>query len=135
MPIYEYVCETCSSEVEEMQKFSDPPLSECPQCHELKLIRKVSKTSFHLKGNGWYKDHYGLKTESAESKAKTEKSKPQETATPVESSSSANSESKSTETTPPATSAKPAETKPSSAANTSNNVATNTSNSSATSST
>ncbi len=40
-----------------MQKFSDEPLSTCPQCGgDLKKL--ISNTSFVLKGTGWYKTDY-----------------------------------------------------------------------------
>ena len=32
MPIYEYQCEECGHVVEALQRMSDPPLSDCPQC-------------------------------------------------------------------------------------------------------
>ena len=60
MPIYEYICKSCEHEFEEMQRFSDAPLEQCPSCkEESSLQRKVSKSAFHLKGGGWYKDGYG----------------------------------------------------------------------------
>ena len=68
MPIYEYVCKSCGHEFEEIQRFSDAPLEQCPMCHEQSSVqRKVSKSAFHLKGGGWYKDGYGsAKPESSE---------------------------------------------------------------------
>ena len=68
MPIYEYVCKSCGHEFEEMQRFSDAPLEQCPMCHEQSSVqRKVSKSAFHLKGGGWYKDGYGsAKPENSE---------------------------------------------------------------------
>ena len=32
MPIYEYQCENCEKVHEVMQKFSDAPMKECPEC-------------------------------------------------------------------------------------------------------
>ena len=58
MPIYEYLCRSCGYEFEEVQKFSDPAFDECPSCGESCAERKVSISSFHLKGGGWYKDGY-----------------------------------------------------------------------------
>ncbi|BCB96123.1 hypothetical protein JZK55_10450 [Dissulfurispira thermophila] len=57
MPIYEYECLQCGKNHEVMQKFSDAPLSMCPDCggHMKKLI---SNTSFVLKGSGWYVTDY-----------------------------------------------------------------------------
>ena len=59
MPIYEYLCKECQHELEEMQKFNDAPLTECPQCTQSSLERILSKSAFHLKGGGWYQDGYG----------------------------------------------------------------------------
>ena len=58
MPIYEYRCQQCGHDFEEMQKFSDPPVERCPECGSLEARRKVSVSAFHLKGGGWYKDGY-----------------------------------------------------------------------------
>ncbi len=37
-----------------MQKFSDAPLTKCPECGKDTLKKQVSLTSFQLKGTGWY---------------------------------------------------------------------------------
>jgi len=65
MPIYEYKCENCGHEFEEMLHFSerDNPINDpCPfpTCAG-KVHLKMSLGSFHLKGGGWYKDGYGDK--------------------------------------------------------------------------
>ena len=61
MPIYEYECGVCGR-VEVIQKVSDKPLKECPDCLEKgkhsKVTRMVSPAAFHLKGTGWYKTDY-----------------------------------------------------------------------------
>lgn len=62
MPIYEYACTTCGHRFEVFQKMSDPPPSLCPSCGADEVRKLVSAASFVLKGGGWYKDHYGLKT-------------------------------------------------------------------------
>lgn len=54
MPIYEYRCEGCSHELEAMQKFSEPVLTDCPSCGKPLLRKLVSAAGFHLKGSGWY---------------------------------------------------------------------------------
>jgi putative FmdB family regulatory protein len=61
MPIYEYTCPDCGKDFDELQKFSDPPVSVCPTCKAGNVKKRISATSFVLKGGGWYKDHYGLK--------------------------------------------------------------------------
>lgn len=60
MPIYEYRCQKCGHELEVMQKISDPAPDPCPKCGAAQgLERLVSRSSFQLKGGGWYSDLYG----------------------------------------------------------------------------
>ena len=54
MPIYEYQCTACGHQLEAIQKFSDEPLHECPECHKPDLQKLISSSAFHLKGGGWY---------------------------------------------------------------------------------
>lgn len=54
MPIYEYRCSSCGHELEAMQKFSDPLLTNCPACRNDALVKLVSAAGFQLKGGGWY---------------------------------------------------------------------------------
>lgn len=61
MPLYEFKCPECGFKKERLQKYADAP-PECPHCH-VPTQRCVSAGSFELKGTGWYRDHYGLKTE------------------------------------------------------------------------
>jgi len=56
MPTYEYRCERCGN-FEEMQRITSPPLSRCPRCKR-KVRRLISKTSFQLRGSGWYVTDY-----------------------------------------------------------------------------
>jgi putative FmdB family regulatory protein len=60
MPIYEYQCDACGQISEELQKFSDPPLTTCRHCQG-KLSKLISHSAFHLKGGGWYVSDYGNK--------------------------------------------------------------------------
>ena len=64
MPIYDFICPICKNTQEITQKISDP----APICHnlekhmyreEISMIKQISKTSFVLRGEGWYKDLYG----------------------------------------------------------------------------
>lgn len=61
MPIYEYECASCRHKFEELQKISDKPLAKCPSCGKLKVDRLISKSSFTLKGDGWYASGYSKK--------------------------------------------------------------------------
>ena len=58
MPIYEYACEKCDSEFEVEQRITDDPIKSCPGCKSRKVKRLISRTSFVLKGGGWYSDLY-----------------------------------------------------------------------------
>lgn len=75
MPIYEYICEKCGSHLEVMQKVSDAPLKRCSKCRG-KLEKVFSRTSFQLKGGGWYVSDYSgkssSKSETSAQSAKTE---------------------------------------------------------------
>jgi putative FmdB family regulatory protein len=58
MPVYEYACEKCKHEFEAEQRISDDPIRTCPKCRARKVKRLISRTSFVLKGSGWYSDLY-----------------------------------------------------------------------------
>lgn len=58
MPIYEYRCASCGAELEKLQKISDPPLLECPECGRDALVKLISASSFRLKGSGWYETDF-----------------------------------------------------------------------------
>jgi putative FmdB family regulatory protein len=69
MPIYEYECAKCGKTSEAIQKFSDPPLTECRHCHG-ELRKLISMSTFHLKGSGWYTTDYAGKNQSTSASAK-----------------------------------------------------------------
>ena len=66
MPIYEYRCQKCGFKFEIKQKIDEKP----PHCNNKvisgsvericggKCDKLISKSSFSLKGGGWYKDGY-----------------------------------------------------------------------------
>lgn len=58
MPIYEYHCEACGHEMEAMQKMSDAPLTDCPECQKPELKKLISAAGFRLKGGGWYETDF-----------------------------------------------------------------------------
>ncbi|MCB1054857.1 MAG: zinc ribbon domain-containing protein [Acidobacteria bacterium] len=65
MPLYEYRCQQCGEYSEFLQRFDDPPKTECPKCGG-ELEKLLSAPAFHLKGSGWYKTDYagGTKAKS-----------------------------------------------------------------------
>ena len=59
MPIYEYACETCHRSFEELQKVGDGARPSCPSCGKRNRVRRLmSRSSFQLKGGGWYATDY-----------------------------------------------------------------------------
>jgi len=90
MPIYEYICEKCGSHIELIQRVSDTPLKRCEKCRG-KLEKIVSRTSFQLKGSGWYATDYSRKDTSA-GKDKTEKNAEKKSESTSKTTSSGNSD-------------------------------------------
>ena len=60
MPIYEYQCNKCGEVFEVFQKLNDPP-PKSHSCGSRKVHRVISRSSFILKGTGWYVTDYGRK--------------------------------------------------------------------------
>jgi putative FmdB family regulatory protein len=58
MPIYEYECTSCGHTLEKLQKVSEPPLSQCPECNAAALQKLISAAGFRLKGGGWYETDF-----------------------------------------------------------------------------
>ncbi len=54
MPIYAYKCESCGHAKDVLQKISDAPLTDCPQCGTSSFKKQVTAAGFQLKGSGWY---------------------------------------------------------------------------------
>ena len=52
MPMYDYGCDECG--------YTKEIVLTCPKCEKETMRRLVSLSSFKLKGEGWYKDGYGL---------------------------------------------------------------------------
>ncbi len=54
MPIYEFTCELCGNEFENIQSFSDNKSPHCPSCQSGQVIRRLGRPAIHFKGSGWY---------------------------------------------------------------------------------
>lgn len=77
MPIYEYACKKCDGEFEIAQRITDEPLKRylCPHCGKRTAVTKlISRSSFHLKGSGWYATDYGKNGSKSPSSDDTKKS-------------------------------------------------------------
>ena len=58
MPIYEYQCSECGFQTEVLQKISDEPLKDCPECGKPAMKKMVTAAAFRLKGGGWYETDF-----------------------------------------------------------------------------
>ena len=65
MPIYDYECLDCKLQFEVEAKMSDSPPTGCPTCSKANLRKMISRTSFVLKGGGWYVTDYKSTKKSA----------------------------------------------------------------------
>jgi putative FmdB family regulatory protein len=66
VPTYQYACTACGEQLEAVQSFSDPALTECPQCGG--ALRKVfSAVGVVFKGSGFYKTDSRSKVKSESS--------------------------------------------------------------------
>src|SRR5690606_27993634 len=88
-PTYAYRCTGCSHEFEIFQKFSDSPLTECPECGQ-EIRRVFQPVGIVFKGSGWYindsrknngSDDAPAKVKSDDSKDSGDAAKPAATAT------------------------------------------------------
>ncbi len=98
MPIYEYACEKCESEFEAEQRITDDPIKSCPRCKSRKVKRLISKTSFVLKGGGWYSDLYSSSGAKDDKADKADSGEGKATSSSADSKSESKSESKNADT-------------------------------------
>src|ERR1043165_8127108 len=95
MPIYEYVCEKCGNHIELLQKVGDPAPKKCTKCKKGKMEKIFSRTSFQLKGSGWYASDYGKPSSSRKIESKTESKTETKTDSKTEKASETKPEKKS----------------------------------------
>jgi putative FmdB family regulatory protein len=94
MPIYEYECAECGKHFDEIQKFSDEPLTQCKFCGG-KVRKLLGAPALQFKGTGWYITDYAGKSPKPESSGKgankgaAKKEEKKETAAKSESTASA----------------------------------------------
>ncbi len=73
MPLYEYQCTKCKHTFEKIQKFSDKPVTKCPECGG-KVEQLLSAPAIQFKGAGWYVTDYAKKGGSSAGKGGSEAS-------------------------------------------------------------
>jgi putative FmdB family regulatory protein len=95
MPLYEYACEKCESEFEIEQRITEDPLKSCPKCRSRRIKRLISRTSFALKGGGWYADGYASNGESGKTDRDSAPTGASKGATPSDTSGSGKAKSAS----------------------------------------
>lgn len=107
MPLYEYGCSACGHVVELMQSASLAKAPEkCEKCGAGPMEKMLSRTSFILKGDGWYKDGYSkespTKSPTAEATPSTPDAAPASTpaASPTPSPAASPAATPSTPSTP-----------------------------------
>lgn len=54
MPVYTYRCENCGVQFDQTQKFSDSPLTRCPECNHKSLRKVYLPVGIVFKGKGFY---------------------------------------------------------------------------------
>lgn len=100
MPIYTYRCESCGFQFDKTQKFSDNPLTQCPECGKKTLRKVYTPVGIVFKGSGFYAtDHHSPSGQSWASGAK-----------PDEPAAEAKKEEPKKETAKPKAESKPAAT-------------------------
>jgi putative FmdB family regulatory protein len=107
VPTYQYACTECGEQLEAVQSFSDPALTECPACQG--RLRKVfNSVGIVFKGSGFYRNDSraangsGDKKNDAAAETKTEAKPSAETSSSESSSSSSSTTSTSTSKSTPA---------------------------------
>ncbi|MFO0911078.1 MAG: FmdB family zinc ribbon protein [Isosphaeraceae bacterium] len=59
MPTYDYICDSCKHEFEAFESIKADPQSQCPECKESTLRRKIGAGAAILfKGSGFYQTDY-----------------------------------------------------------------------------
>ena len=67
MPIYKFKCDSCGYEFTVIRKMSDDGEVVCEACSSTLTNKLIARSSFNLKGNGWYKDGYSGKSNTKQS--------------------------------------------------------------------
>jgi len=88
MPVYTYRCENCGVQFDRTQKFSDTPLTRCPECGKKTLRKVYTPVGIVFKGSGFYAtDHRspsGMSYSSSSSEEKAADSKPTDEKKPAD---------------------------------------------------
>jgi putative FmdB family regulatory protein len=101
MPTYDYECSACGHRFDELQSFSEPPLTKCPECKKNKLARLFGGGgAIIFKGGGFYETDYRRAGETNNESAAADKSE-NKSETKSETKSEAKAESPASPPPPP----------------------------------
>ncbi|MFI7677584.1 FmdB family zinc ribbon protein [Actinophytocola sp. NPDC049390] len=98
MPTYQYACTACDHRFDAVQSFSDPSLTECPECGG-KLRKLYGSVGVVFKGSGFYRTDSRSESKSsttASSSSSSDKSSSDKSSSSEKSSSSSGTTSSST---------------------------------------
>jgi len=114
MPIYEYQCDKCGHHLEALQKLSDKPLRECPECGKHSLKRLMSAPLFRLAGSGWYETDFKSDKENKRNLAEKGDAEPAKSETKADATADTKTETKAAAkpATPPESKPRTMVTKP-----------------------
>ncbi|MEU7903010.1 FmdB family zinc ribbon protein [Actinoplanes sp. NPDC049118] len=94
MPTYQYACTECGTPLEAVQSFSDPALTDCPNCSG--RLRKVfNSVGIVFKGSGFYRNDSRTGNVSAEKAASSTSSESKSDSSSTAASTSGSSSSTS----------------------------------------
>jgi len=98
VPTYSYACTACEHHFDTVQKFTDPSLTDCPECSG-RLRKLFSSVGIVFKGSGFYRtDSRSSSSAESSSNGKSEpgsNGKPSSESTPSKSGSTSDSKSES----------------------------------------
>ncbi len=101
MPTYSYACTACEHQFDTVQTFTDPSLTDCPECSG-RLRKLFSSVGIVFKGSGFYRTDSRPSTSDKPSSNGKSEGKP--SSAPSESASKSDTKSASTSSTAPAAS-------------------------------
>jgi len=80
MPVYTYQCGNCGVRFDQQQRFSDPPLTRCPECSKKTLRKVYTPVGIVFKGSGFYATDHKSPSGQGRSSKSSEEEKKSETA-------------------------------------------------------
>jgi putative FmdB family regulatory protein len=101
VPTYSYACTACEHHFDTVQKFTDPSLTDCPECAG-RLRKLFSSVGIVFKGSGFYRNDSRSSSPAESSSNGKPESKPDSASDSKSGSASTPSTSSSSDSTPAA---------------------------------